>query len=426
MTPLQSYRELTFRMAGDLVAAADIARRRGRPELAAEADELRRRIEARRFTLAVVGEFKRGKSTLVNALLGAAVLPADVLPASAALNRVTFGLAPGATLWFHDGRPPEVVPIASLADHVTKLTPESAARAATVREAVITHPLALCRNDVDLVDTPGLADEPAMTDVTVGVLPSIDAAIVVTMADAPFSDGEAALVRRLRERGIDNLLFVVTAIDRIRREPDRERVLASVRARVAAAGVESPAVWGLSGQDALDGRIEGDADRVRTSGLPEFEAALEQFLTKSDGVALARRAAQLAALCSSLLATDGPDVVLADPRAPLHALIDATDRGLERQVRRWEAAGNAAWDAVRADLESLPKEVGQVAGAIVARHRNKVVPGWQERRDALMGELVSEVDAAVRDRIVAALAGAGPAIGRVAADEQPELDRAWT
>ena len=41
------------------------------------------------FEVAIVGEFKRGKSTLINALLGQEVLPADVLPATATLNRVT-------------------------------------------------------------------------------------------------------------------------------------------------------------------------------------------------------------------------------------------------------------------------------------------------------------------------------------------------
>lgn len=41
---------------------------------------LRRRLREERCHLAVLGQFKRGKSTLVNALLGAPVLPAAVVP----------------------------------------------------------------------------------------------------------------------------------------------------------------------------------------------------------------------------------------------------------------------------------------------------------------------------------------------------------
>ena len=43
------------------------------------------------YRVAVIGEFKRGKSSLINALLGADVLPTDILPMTAAINRVLYG-----------------------------------------------------------------------------------------------------------------------------------------------------------------------------------------------------------------------------------------------------------------------------------------------------------------------------------------------
>ena len=54
------------------------------------------------FCVAVVGDFNRWKSTFINALLGKAILPADVLPASTTLNRVTYGLEPSAKLRYKD------------------------------------------------------------------------------------------------------------------------------------------------------------------------------------------------------------------------------------------------------------------------------------------------------------------------------------
>ena len=55
------------------------------------------------FEVAIVGEFKRGKSTLINAILGQEVLPADVLPATATLNRVTYSKDPYVVVEYKDG-----------------------------------------------------------------------------------------------------------------------------------------------------------------------------------------------------------------------------------------------------------------------------------------------------------------------------------
>ena len=76
------------------------------------------------FEVAIVGEFKRGKSTLINALLGQEVLPADVLPATATLNRVTYSKEPYVNVEYKDGTS-ENVDINQLADYVTKLSFDS-------------------------------------------------------------------------------------------------------------------------------------------------------------------------------------------------------------------------------------------------------------------------------------------------------------
>ena len=58
--------------------------------------EIRDVIVSHHFSAAVVGEFKKGKSSLINALLGQKVLPSDTRPTTATLNRITYGSAPGA------------------------------------------------------------------------------------------------------------------------------------------------------------------------------------------------------------------------------------------------------------------------------------------------------------------------------------------
>lgn len=72
------------------------------PALAARADRLAERVDAQRFHVAVVGAFKRGKSTVINALLDRTVLPTGVLPLTAIATEVSYG-TPGATIVGLDG-----------------------------------------------------------------------------------------------------------------------------------------------------------------------------------------------------------------------------------------------------------------------------------------------------------------------------------
>lgn len=106
---------------------------------AKQAKDASARLKSHVFSVGIMGEFKRGKSTVINALLGEKIAPADVVPASATLNRVTYGLTPKATILYKDGHR-ESVPVDRIADYVTKITEESAATAALVEQAIVEYP----------------------------------------------------------------------------------------------------------------------------------------------------------------------------------------------------------------------------------------------------------------------------------------------
>lgn len=103
---------------------------------AKEVERLRWNLETRRFRVAVVGEINQGKTSFVNVLLGREILPADSMPATAAINRITYGDAPKAYLSMKDGSC-QPVEIAQLADYVTKYTSASTENAARISEAVM-------------------------------------------------------------------------------------------------------------------------------------------------------------------------------------------------------------------------------------------------------------------------------------------------
>jgi ribosome biogenesis GTPase A len=64
-------------------------------------DKVVERVENQSFSVAVFGMFRTGKSTFINALLGQDILPSDVTPTTATINRVTYGVTPSALpdLW---------------------------------------------------------------------------------------------------------------------------------------------------------------------------------------------------------------------------------------------------------------------------------------------------------------------------------------
>jgi len=293
------------------------------PQILERTDEVLSRIEERSFSVAVVGEFKRGKSTFINALLGKEILPADVLPCSATVNRVTYGVKPAAHVRFkgENGEPGRVeeVPVGQLADYVTKLTPESEVTAAQVEEAVISYPSEYCRNNVDIVDTPGLNDDDTMTSVTLSVVPRVDAAILVIMPEAPFSNYEGEfLTEQLLLQDLGRVMFVVTAIDRVQDPAQLERVLGVIRQRITTAvegrlaeqfgegseeyrlyreQIGQPKIFPLSGFKALEAQEAGDEELLVESRFPEFTAELEKFLVEGRGVI------ELQVLVNRILAT---------------------------------------------------------------------------------------------------------------------------
>lgn len=266
-------------------------------------DDVLGKIANDSFDIAIVGEFNRGKSTLINALLGKNILPTDILPCSATLNRVTYNVTPLVKIEYKDGRNEEI-PIDKLPDYVTKLTEESLKVSETVKEATVYYPVNYCKNNVDIIDTPGLNDDENMTEVTLSVLPKVDAAIMVIMANSPFSEYERDfLENKLLTNDLGRVLFVVTRIDGIDDE-DIERVLNLISDRIEkyilnkaekTFGKDSdefntyrkkigkPKVYGISAKKALKAKIKGDDEMLEESRFPAFEEALEKFLTEDRG-----------------------------------------------------------------------------------------------------------------------------------------------
>ena len=346
------------------------------------------------FSVAVIGEFKRGKSTLINALLEQDVLPTDAMPATATLNRVTYSIKPFARIEYRDGNT-EDVEIDQLADYVTKLTEESEQRAATVKMATVYYPTNYCKNNVDIIDTPGLNDDATMAEVTLSVLPEIDAALFVIMAQSPFSEYERDfLENKLMSSDLGRILFVVTGIDRLDEE-DVDRVLDSIRERINRYVIDkakklygedspefevyrqklgTPKVFGLSAKQALKGKLRGDNALLEVSRFPAFEQELERFLTEDRGaitlqvqvnkiLSAANEIIKNVQLRESALAMDQQE--FQEQYAKAKERIAAIRAQREKEYQKIDDSANEAWNQLRPMADGFWSELREGALAIV-------------------------------------------------------------
>ncbi|MGH7532988.1 MAG: dynamin family protein [Gemmatimonadales bacterium] len=193
-----------------LARVGGIARAHGVSAVAEEADALRARIVEGRCYVACVGQFKRGKSTLINALVGSAAVPTGVVPVTSVPLVVRYG-PPSARVRF-DGTWEAVAP-----DRVAGLVTETGnpGNVRAVRGAEVFTPSPLLQQGLCLVDTPGLGSTSGANDAaTRDVLPRIDAALLVTGPEPPITADELDLASRLTRNGVP-FLVVVSKADRM-------------------------------------------------------------------------------------------------------------------------------------------------------------------------------------------------------------------
>jgi ribosome biogenesis GTPase A len=207
--------------AAGLLRLAAVAQALDAEQVADEARGLAARVSEGRFYVACVGQFKRGKSTLINALIGEPVLPVGYIPVTAVPTVVRFGELREARVRTRDALW-RSIPLSDLEQYVSEEHNPENAKAVAGLEVFVPSPLlaaGLC-----LVDTPGLGSVfTGNTATTHAFIPHIDAALVVVGADPPLAGEELKLVEAVA-RGVQHLILVLNKADRT---TDAERAAAA-------------------------------------------------------------------------------------------------------------------------------------------------------------------------------------------------------
>jgi len=242
-------------------------------------EELREKIENNVFNLVVLGQFKRGKTSLINALLGAEILPTAVVPLTSIATILKYGEMLNINVHFNDGRVTKIEP-ATLTQYVTeKGNPRNEK---DVQEVIITYPSSYLKDGVWLIDTPGVGSVyEHNTDVAYQYLPKSDAALFLLSVDQPVSKAELDFLKDVKEYS-HRIFFLQNKADYVGSEDLGESISFSKKIIEECMGSDVK-IFPLSAKLALEGKLSGEKELLEKSFLPEFEHILNTFLMQEKG-----------------------------------------------------------------------------------------------------------------------------------------------
>jgi GTPase SAR1 family protein len=242
-------------------------------------EELREKVQTNAFNLVVVGQFKRGKTSLINALLGVDILPVAVVPLTSIVTIMTYGDALRIRVYFNDGRVTEIRP-ESLPEYVTeKGNPKNIK---DVKEVVITYPSSYLKDGVRLIDTPGVGSiYQHNTDVAYQYLPKSDAALFLLSVDQPMSKAELDFLKDVKEYS-NRIFFLLNKADYLTEKDLNESIEFSKNVIKEAMGIDVK-IFPVSARLALEGKQTGSEELLMKSMLPQFSEVLNRFLMEEKG-----------------------------------------------------------------------------------------------------------------------------------------------
>ncbi|MBE6099655.1 MAG: hypothetical protein E7197_06320 [Anaerovibrio sp.] len=240
--------------------------------------ELMHDIQRDYYTVVVLGEFKRGKSTFVNALLGESLLPMDILPETATINAIMYKDNPTVQVLYQDGEVEQGEPSQ---EYLKKFSARQDGNAAEkVKYIKIGYPSSLLKNRVILVDTPGVSDmDEQRCDVTYEFIPKANAVIFLLDANSPLKKTEKDFIEeRLLPQGVNNILFLLNKYDSVDEEEDDD-LLETTQQRLSKAFERDIPVYPVSARWALEGLEQGNSELIEASQIMEVRKRLEDMLS---------------------------------------------------------------------------------------------------------------------------------------------------
>ena len=368
------------------------------------------RLEGQRLHLAVLGQFKRGKSTLLNALLGAPALPMAVTPLTAIPTFIAFGEHLHLRT-FGIGGETEDIPVADIdalhAELKARVTEEANPRNRLgLARVEVSLPAELLRKGIVLLDTPGIGSTYLHnTETAEAILPECDAALFVVSPDPPITAAELEYLARIRATA-PRVILVLNKIDIVEGE-DRNAAIEFLR-RLAeqTADLKGAPLFSVSARTALRAKLVRDAEGLRASGIGTLEHYLTDFIGREKARTLDAAIATKAEVLIGELQFE-----LESRLAALRMPIDQLSQSLlkfDQAADRFRSERNMSSDLIAGDRRRLLADLDVEADRL---------------REQLKTDLAGEMDLAIgagepEDAVLARLAERIPLLFQAESESQ--------
>jgi GTPase Era involved in 16S rRNA processing len=366
--------EAALRDAADTVR---LLRSLGAEDMAANLESLVKSVTSERFVIGVIGATKRGKSTLVNGLLGRGTdecAPIGRKPATSVIS--IFGHGPGAECRVcFKGGDHKAISESEIRLYATE--EHNPGNRKSVRSIECVAPFEGLEPGVFLVDTPGAGNalEEMHNEILLGFLPNADAVVFLVTAEEPLTESELNLLRAVRAKDIKKVFFAINMVDRVdsgdldadalaQGIEHNRKALASLESRDGVHSFATPKFYTISAkrfhEKQRDAGTEELAGDIRASIRQERVAILSQKLRE--------RTRSVLEECERDLGEDLREATAseADLRLEIESLKKARKElergrlGRETEFRReWSAAFSTLADSLASIRQKLHSEYAQ-------------------------------------------------------------------
>jgi small GTP-binding protein len=272
---ITDYAQAKFEI-GDLLRMAAVKARELNPDDHYPFEDLFARLAEDRFNIAVIGQFSRGKTSLMNAMLNTDRLPTGIVPLTSVITTVQYGPKEVLKLEYQGQRMAYEAPLDDITQYVSQA--HNPGNEKHIKYARVDLPAELLRKGFVLVDTPGLGSPIKQnTRTTEDFLPEADAFILVTSYESPLSSEEHKLLQSLKAFGY-RIFVVVNKRDLVSSDDQLAANRHICEQLSTIFGDHSPQLFSMSAREALNAQKSGSAAGYNTTGLPEFIDSLVGFL----------------------------------------------------------------------------------------------------------------------------------------------------
>lgn len=263
-------------------------------------DDIKDDLTSSNFTVAVVGVIKRGKSTLLNALLGdpMSILSTNVTPETAKLSFLVYDENPFAIIHHLDGQKSKVQlkDLEKYTNSYPKGIYDFRRKNKGVKELVqntkfaeIHYPNKYLKNGVIIVDTPGVDDpDPERSKVTEEFISKADAVVfMIDVVEGGLKQSELSflknrIINKKSSKGIICACNKILALRKHQHSQLESLITQTKKIFKEELNLDIP-VFPIDSKAAFEGKVNEDDDLFVKSNFNQFTDALEKYLIEEKG-----------------------------------------------------------------------------------------------------------------------------------------------